>query len=725
MDNGGRVTWNLDVDSGKFDSKLRKSSHDAKAFAAHLSSLDKSSLSSIGSKISHVGDSVASFGNKINDAGQKIGNMGSSINRVAVPAAVALGAGFGIVSKMAFDQVNSVQQATLALRAYEKDGTKVNKVLSDLLGFARSDLGVLFNRKDLFAAAQQLKIMGAETDQLTDYVKIMSRSVGLGLSTWDGLGIVIKRVGSTGKLYADDLQYLQSAGFKLDSSLSGTSQTFETLFQHLDKGIPVDALDGQANTIKGIGVRVQTAFRGIGEAILGVDKDTGQFIKGGAGDQLVTFFKNLPAVLNEPKMKEAFKNIGQSIADFAQNALPKIISFIEFVGRNIETITKLTVALLAFGTSMKVAGMAITALSTAVQLAGFAVKGFGATLTLLAAHPVILAIAGVAALAAGMMYLSRSVQDTAIKTGSANVAMSSWQAKVLSFISPTGELTAKLQAQNGALLAVKNASDAVKASQDAVKVSTDALGQAQLNLTGASLGVERAQRNYNEAVAQYGPQSLEAREANHYLAQAQDGVAKAAADAKQKEQEKASKEQELAKNKEYENNVRSQNVALSNQGGVLSGLIGMLGAWASAAASSARSVTSSLSSTLNAAKADGRIPGHAKGIMNSPGGLAIVGEKGPELVNLPKGSDVFSNETSRRMASSIPSPSSLSGNQSIQSSPSSNINIEINLKGVMARSRSELRDIGVDIVESINEGLRAKNLPEIGGGKLMEVSTNG
>lgn len=56
---------------------------------------------------------------------------------------------------------------------------------------------------------------------------------------------------------------------------------------------------------------------------------------------------------------------------------------------------------------------------------------------------------------------------------------------------------------------------------------------------------------------------------------------------------------------------------------------------------------------------------------------------------------------------------------------SSKVEIQVNMQGVMARSRTDLRDIGVDIVEAINEGLRAKNLPEIGGGKLLEVSSNG
>lgn len=43
------------------------------------------------------------------------------------------------------------------------------------------------------------------------------------------------------------------------------------------------------------------------------------------------------------------------------------------------------------------------------------------------------------------------------------------------------------------------------------------------------------------------------------------------------------------------------------------------------------------------------IPTFATGVRNFGGGLAVVGEEGPELVNLPKGSDVFNNSESRAM----------------------------------------------------------------------------
>jgi hypothetical protein len=45
-----------------------------------------------------------------------------------------------------------------------------------------------------------------------------------------------------------------------------------------------------------------------------------------------------------------------------------------------------------------------------------------------------------------------------------------------------------------------------------------------------------------------------------------------------------------------------------------------------------------------------KIPGFATGVQNFRGGLAVVGERGPELVNLPRGSDVIPADETSRMA---------------------------------------------------------------------------
>jgi phage-related tail protein len=43
--------------------------------------------------------------------------------------------------------------------------------------------------------------------------------------------------------------------------------------------------------------------------------------------------------------------------------------------------------------------------------------------------------------------------------------------------------------------------------------------------------------------------------------------------------------------------------------------------------------------------------GFANGTPSAPGGLAMVGERGPELVNLPRGSQVITAENTRQMMS--------------------------------------------------------------------------
>jgi len=88
------------------------------------------------------------------------------------------------------------------------------------------------------------------------------------------------------------------------------------------------------------------------------------------------------------------------------------------------------------------------------------------------------------------------------------------------------------------------------------------------------------------------------------------------------------------------------------------------------------------------------IPGFAEGGV-STGGLAVVGERGPELVNLPKGSRVHSNADSRKMTGSTVN----------------NINITINARD---SSKAEMRrmadEIGRMISSKINRSTSSSTL---------------
>lgn len=87
--------------------------------------------------------------------------------------------------------------------------------------------------------------------------------------------------------------------------------------------------------------------------------------------------------------------------------------------------------------------------------------------------------------------------------------------------------------------------------------------------------------------------------------------------------------------------------------GILSGIKTVLDGLASAAQSAADAIGKVLSvgGKLKDAGAGllSHVPHFATGVRNFGGGMALVGERGPELVGLPRGSSVFTNSDSRRM----------------------------------------------------------------------------
>lgn len=77
-----------------------------------------------------------------------------------------------------------------------------------------------------------------------------------------------------------------------------------------------------------------------------------------------------------------------------------------------------------------------------------------------------------------------------------------------------------------------------EAASNNAKAAEDRLRGSLVTQQGANLQVERAQRSYNEAVKQFGPKSLEAREANYQLGRATDAKKKADQEAKKAVEER-------------------------------------------------------------------------------------------------------------------------------------------------------------------------------------------
>lgn len=270
----------------------------------------------------------------LDGAASKVGSFLKGIAGVAVTGSV----GFMAMGKAAFEQVRNVENASYALKAYEKDGNAVNKVLQNLVKYAKSDTGVLFNRSDLFAAASTLKMYGQETNTLVDNVKILSKGVSLGKTSFQELSAILGRVSATGNLDTMTFDMLIERGIGLDKSLRGTKITSEELFKALDKALPDSLLEGRANTIDGALIRVQSAFRNLGMQILGVDANTNKFIEGGAGDRLMNLIRGLTAEMNKPEMKQAMKDLGDQLAKLAEEIIPKILDALKWLSENFDKV---------------------------------------------------------------------------------------------------------------------------------------------------------------------------------------------------------------------------------------------------------------------------------------------------------------------------------------------------------------------------------------------------
>jgi hypothetical protein len=186
--------------------------------------------------------------------------------------------------------------------------------------------------------------------------------------------------------------------------------------------------------------------------------------------------------------------------------------------------------------------------------------------------------------------------------------------------------------------------DALKAAQDrltqtaiAAKDAQDRLSGAYLGQEGAALAVERAQRTYNDTVAQYGPNSLEAREAAYNLKRANDDLATANAAVRDRTNE--------AKQAEKEKRDAAAEVIKANDA-VKDSAYRAAGGYAALAQNIRDAKTEDAKTGVNAGFGGKNQTNAVFGLKNatgtaySPGGPTLVGENGKEIVNMPRGASV-------------------------------------------------------------------------------------
>lgn len=284
--------------------------------------------------VRQVADEVSRAAGTVSSSTPIFENFGRVAGMAVAAGFAAVSAGALAASKASFDQVKAVEEARFGLNAYERDASKVNTVLSQLVAYAKSDTGVLFNRKDLFIAASTLKMYGDATGDLTRHVEILSKGVAQGKTTFQELSGIVGRAAAKSRLDAVDFDMLIERGIGLDKSFRGAAVTSGELWQALDKAIPDQTLAGRAQTIEGRMIRMQSAFRGVGDAILGVDPITNNFIENGLGDRFMKAIETGTKLLKDfgPAVRDATRWLLDLSDKTVGRALPALGEFGKQVG---------------------------------------------------------------------------------------------------------------------------------------------------------------------------------------------------------------------------------------------------------------------------------------------------------------------------------------------------------------------------------------------------------
>ncbi len=617
------------------------------------------------------------------DSSQKL----AGILTVVVGSAAALG---GVAVKSAAD----LQQTSDSFKVLIGNTDRANKLFGQLAAYANN---TPFEFPEIAAAGKNLLGFGINEDLVMGKMRQLGDIAAVTGSPLKNLAVVFGQVTGAGRLQAENFNQLIDMGVPIGKMLKNVGVDTSKLqdiwasggisLEVFNKAFEKAGQSGQfafqgttklAETFNGRLSTLKDSVMEFGRRLLGVqvDPQLGLVVKpGGLFDSMSRMIPVITQKLSElePKIMAAFgwmKNnapiivgaiVGGLVPAFAAlgvsvwTALAPLIPFIA-AGAAVGAIIKLmadkanvlqaVIIPLAAGIGAFAAAVLSTLVPSFVAWAAAAIPA--AVATVAATWPVLAIGAAIGALVA-IMVLAVQHWDT-------------WGKSVVTFLGAAypvvGVVGTLTQALFSNAMQAKQTADAKRdlaRAMDEAKEASDRLKNAQYDEQGASLAVEQAQRSYNEAVRQYGPTSLEARQAaynlegaNNRLKDANNAVKDAQNQVKDSSDKVANAQNNL--NAKLDESKRKVNDSANSW----SGLIGKI---ADYGAKLLNLPNANLLHNLH-------IPGFASGVRGFAGGLAMVGEHGPELISLPSGSNVYNTyETSKMVAGRVSTAGSGGGTQ--------------------------------------------------------------
>lgn len=603
-------------------------------------------------KLRGAGLTMSSIGKGMQTVG---GKMTKYITKPAVGAATALG---GLTLAKGFSRMKDMDEARAKIKAMGADYEMI-KTAAD-----NATTGTAFALNEAMTAGASAAASGVDNQKdMAKYMNAVADTAAVSGSSFNEMGMVFNKVMANGKMSAEEWNMLTDRGVDVFGALrKETGKTNEELLQMRQNGeITSDVfLDAFANaydkvngntlaqqigdsTISGAISNINAGLARIGVAFLGDTEDSKTF----AG-------KLLPLLLSVKKalrkVQDAATDLGEKFGDFAGPYMEKMTKFFNGIA---EGSVKIDVAKAKMA---GIAAIAATALGPALTIAGKAMVFFsqhGSQISTIAGAfkkmgPNILRIGGpIALIAAGIMAAWQNSES--FRNAATNLFSTLWSSlqtvataiapifqSLISIIGPVmgaiGDLLAPLVTVLANVIAGVAQKVAAVAGVIAPVMATiaGAVGKAAAKikaLGGAWKAIKSGTKSLLTKVSEGAKAVLDA------IKKAWDAIKSAV-----------------------------KNLTVSVLGGAAGILGGIKGAW-----DSIKSGTKTLTTKIQTIRTGGKggggkgggkggggADGQATGTKSAEGGMTLVGERGPELVNLPKGASVHTaRETAGLMGNTI------------------------------------------------------------------------
>lgn len=374
-------------------------------------------LASMGDAAAQAAEKSGGLGQKLMDGFKTMGK--GALLGVGAKAGTMVMDGVHTAMSKGFDRLQSIEQAEKMLEGLGHSASTVDTIMDNAMTSVK---GTAFGFGE--AASMAATFVGAgvkEGDDLTRVLKLVGDTAAITGSDFQEMGSIWTKVASNQKLSTEEMNQLMDRGLGL---LPALQEKYGVTAEEARKMVTEGKISFEdfAGAMEGM---VGGAAQGMGETFSGSLSNMNAALGRFGAKLLEPVFANAPAVFSAigaavdelgkklepvitqisewlaPKMQYLAETVVPMLADAFLGVIDKLISMGEWVQRNSEWLAPLAVGVGTFATYVL---MFNSAVAVTTQTVGAAKAAFDLLNGAMKANPVMLVLAAITALTAGLMY---------------------------------------------------------------------------------------------------------------------------------------------------------------------------------------------------------------------------------------------------------------------------------------------------------------------------------